>query len=208
MDEITFFGTAGQWLPSSVAIEAVMAREVAATISCHSIFEEQLLQAQLASVAVKPVHVRRIWRHVLQSQGSQAHEAPDLPAAARELLRCRFKALTSTIREERTSKDGTTTKLLISLQSGQDVEAVIMRHDASAGKYAGGPRPRGIRSTLCVSSQVGCKMSCSFCATGTMGFKGNLSAGEIVEQVVHASRITSVRNVVFMVRCGRLTAWP
>lgn len=42
-------------------------------------------------------------------------------------------------------------------------------------------------------------MGCTFCATGTMGFKGNLTPGEIVEQLVHASRVTSIRNVVFMV---------
>jgi adenine C2-methylase RlmN of 23S rRNA A2503 and tRNA A37 len=85
------------------------------------------------------------------------------------------------------------------MQSGQSVEAVIMRHDAGAGKYAGGPRHGGPRATLCVSSQVGCQMGCTFCATGTMGLKGNLSAGEILEQLVHASQITPIRNIVFMV---------
>lgn len=56
------------------------------------------------------------------------------------------------------------------------------------------------RATLCVSSQVGCIMGCTFCATGTMGLKGDLSAGEILEQLVHAQRVTPIRNVVFMVR--------
>ncbi|KAL0422534.1 UNVERIFIED_CONTAM: Dual-specificity RNA methyltransferase RlmN [Sesamum latifolium] len=46
--------------------------------------------------------------------------------------------------------------------------------------------------------QVGCKMGCKFCATGSMGFKSNLSSGEILEQLVHASRISAIRNVVFM----------
>ena len=55
------------------------------------------------------------------------------------------------------------------------------------------------RATLCVSSQVGCIMGCTFCATGTMGIKGDLTAGEIVEQLVHAQRVTPIRNVVFMV---------
>jgi adenine C2-methylase RlmN of 23S rRNA A2503 and tRNA A37 len=49
------------------------------------------------------------------------------------------------------------------------------------------------------TKQVGCKMGCRFCATGTMGFKSNLSSGEIVEQLVHASRYSQIRNVVFMV---------
>lgn len=48
-------------------------------------------------------------------------------------------------------------------------------------------------------AQVGCQMGCTFCATGTMGLKGNLSAGEILEQLVHASQITPIRNIVFMV---------
>ncbi|KAL8541587.1 hypothetical protein ACS0TY_002741 [Phlomoides rotata] len=73
-----------------------------------------------------------------------------------------------------------------------------MRYDTRLGKYDGKPRPGGPRSTLCVSSQVGCKMGCNFCATGSMGFKSNLSSGEILEQLVHASRITAIRNVVFM----------
>ncbi|PKI39751.1 hypothetical protein CRG98_039796 [Punica granatum] len=73
-----------------------------------------------------------------------------------------------------------------------------MRYDTRLGKYAGKPRPGGPRSTLCISSQVGCKMGCKFCATGSMGFKNNLTSGEIVEQLVHASRITPIRNVVFM----------
>lgn len=47
--------------------------------------------------------------------------------------------------------------------------------------------------------QVGCKMGCQFCATGSMGFKSNLSSGEIVEQLVHASHLSTIRNVVFMV---------
>lgn len=60
------------------------------------------------------------------------------------------------------------------------------------------------RATLCVSSQVGCIMGCTFCATGTMGIKGDLSAGEILEQLVHAQRVTHIRNVVFMVWPHRL----
>lgn len=73
-----------------------------------------------------------------------------------------------------------------------------MRYDSRLGKYGDKPRPGGLRSTLCISSQVGCKMGCRFCATGTMGYKSNLTSGEIVEQLVHASRLFQIRNVVFM----------
>eukprot|EP00918_Siedleckia_nematoides_P030298 GHVU01065587.1.p1 GENE.GHVU01065587.1~~GHVU01065587.1.p1 ORF type:complete len:385 (-),score=87.08 GHVU01065587.1:565-1620(-) len=54
------------------------------------------------------------------------------------------------------------------------------------------------RTTLCVSTQVGCAMRCNFCATGTMGLKANLLAGEILEQLLHATRLEPIRNVVFM----------
>ena len=50
--------------------------------------------------------------------------------------------------------------------------------------------------------QVGCQMACTFCATGTMGLKGDLTAGEILEQVLHASRVAPIRNVVFMGELG------
>lgn len=50
----------------------------------------------------------------------------------------------------------------------------------------------------CGRVQVGCAMGCTFCATGTMGIKGELTAGEIVEQLVHARKLSSIRNVVFM----------
>lgn len=102
-----------------------------------------------------------------------------------------------------------------------------MRYDTRLGKYGGKPRLGGLRATLCISSQVclllfqvmflfaqiicnemslsffffqvGCKMGCRFCATGSMGFKSNLSSGEIVEQLVYASSFAQIRNVVFMV---------
>lgn len=90
-----------------------------------------------------------------------------------------FVTLTSSIDKRPTSIDGTTTKMAIKLQDGHVVESVLMRH-VSAG---------GSRATLCVSSQVGCAMGCTFCATGTMGIRGNLCSGEILEQLVHAERV-------------------
>ncbi|CAM6052135.1 unnamed protein product [Sphagnum compactum] len=164
----------------------------------HSVFDGEILKSELESIGVKPLHVLTIWTYVLRHVDTEAHDVPGLPYAAVEMVKEKFSTLTSHVLTQQTSADGSTTKLLIRLQSGQSVEAVIMRHDAGAGKYAGGPRQGGPRATLCVSSQVGCQMGCTFCATGTMGLKGNLSAGEILEQLVHASRITPIRNIVFM----------
>jgi len=90
-----------------------------------------------------------------------------------------FAGVTSRVANQQTSSNGSTTKLAVELQDGHVVESVIMRYD------------RQRRVALCVSSQSGCAMGCTFCATGTMGFLGNLSAGEILEQVVHANKILS-----------------
>ena len=92
-------------------------------------------------------------------------------------------------------------KLVIALQDGKLVETVAIVHEGvsrSTGTLQG-------RVTVCVSSQVGCKMGCTFCATGTLGWIGDLSAGEIVEQVWHVERRAPdfgvhwrVTNVTFM----------
>jgi len=86
-----------------------------------------------------------------------------------------------------TSKDNQTIKTLFEMEDGSKIESVLMRHEDG-------------RRTVCVSSQVGCAMGCSFCATGQQGFKRNLTSGEIVSQVLHFARISKERisNVVFM----------
>lgn len=87
------------------------------------------------------------------------------------------------------SSDGQTQKSLFALPDGREIEAVLMRYDK--------------RRTLCISTQAGCAMGCPFCATGQIGFMRNLSAGEIVAQVLHYARLLrqkeeQVTNIVFM----------
>jgi 23S rRNA (adenine2503-C2)-methyltransferase len=81
--------------------------------------------------------------------------------------------------------EGDTLKALIELEDGLKIESVLMKHTDS-------------RSTVCVSSQIGCPLACSFCATGTMGLKRNLTAEEIVIQVLLFARVCKVTNIVFM----------
>lgn len=95
-----------------------------------------------------------------------------------------FRISTSKVVETLHSARGDSTKLLIELQDGHRIETVIMKH----AKH----------STVCVSSQIGCKMGCRFCATGTMGIIGDLTSGEIIEQLMHANQVTKIRNVVMM----------
>jgi adenine C2-methylase RlmN of 23S rRNA A2503 and tRNA A37 len=66
----------------------------------------------------------------------------------------------------------------------------------------------GTRNTLCVSSQVGCQMGCTFCATGTMGLIADLTSGEILEQLVHATTMVPLRNIVFMGMGEPLNNYP
>ena len=91
------------------------------------------------------------------------------------------------------SKTSETLKALITLEDDKKVETVLMKHEDG-------------RATVCVSSQVGCPMKCSFCATGKMGYKRNLTVSEIVEQVLFWQRYLHtdeespdrVTNVVYM----------
>ena len=97
-----------------------------------------------------------------------------------------FVTVTSKIQSKPTSSDGTTTKMAIELQDKHVVESVLMRHVSEHGS----------RATVCVSSQVGCAMGCTFCATGTMGIRGDLCSGEILEQLVHAGRILAADSLL------------
>ena len=143
------------------------------------------------------------------------------PAALLPLLVEHVTVLSSTIAQHQTSGDGTTTKLLVRLADGELVESVIMRHRAKQLPYAQlepaeeaeegeaeeegegvveekaerrVPVRRAGRITLCVSSQIGCKQACTFCATGTIGLRGHLTAGEIVEQLLHANRLLAAET--------------
>ncbi|HEV2810441.1 MAG TPA: 23S rRNA (adenine(2503)-C(2))-methyltransferase RlmN [Acidimicrobiales bacterium] len=110
----------------------------------------------------------------------------DLPSRVRHLLEAELPVALELI-EERESDGGDTRKWLWRLHDGAQIETVLMHYRD--------------RSTVCVSSQAGCAMACSFCATGQGGFERNLHVGEIVEQVVRAARAARPRrltNVVFM----------
>ena len=110
----------------------------------------------------------------------------DLPAALRARL-AEALPLALDLRVEQQSRDGQTTKFLwASARDGAQIETVLM-------EYAS-------RATVCISSQAGCAMGCTFCATGQAGFDRHLDSGEIVEQVVRAAHGSERRvgNVVYM----------
>jgi 23S rRNA (adenine2503-C2)-methyltransferase len=90
------------------------------------------------------------------------------------------------------SKKEDSVKARITLKDGLKIESVLMRHEDG-------------RNTVCVSSQVGCPLGCLFCATGKMGFKRNLTADEIVEQVVFFDRYLKNKNPSTMLRVTNVT---
>jgi 23S rRNA (adenine2503-C2)-methyltransferase len=124
-------------------------------------------------------------------------EIKQLPKEFRENLLNKGFTIGSTKEVHRVeSKDGDTTKLLLNLNDETPVESVLMQYKPK--KLFGHPR-----STICVSTQVGCAMGCVFCATGQMGFERNMKAEEIVGQVIHFAKILAekgqhVTNIVFM----------
>jgi 23S rRNA (adenine2503-C2)-methyltransferase len=118
-----------------------------------------------------------------------------LPAATRSLLESSFRFSTVQVKRRREADLGLTAKYLFSLGDGRTVETVVMHYPSGQGRRS--------RTTICVSSQVGCPIGCTFCATGRSGFDRNLTEAEIVDQLLEVSRgLTveqrSVTNVVFM----------
>jgi 23S rRNA (adenine2503-C2)-methyltransferase len=100
---------------------------------------------------------------------------------------------TLTLVTERESKDGTI-KTLFRTHDGHPVEAVLMRY----GSLTQQPQTRAHRRTICLSSQSGCPLTCTFCATGAMRFGRNLTASEILDQALHFRRWESVNHAVYM----------
>lgn len=148
---------------------------------------------------VKLSHVTKLYSALARNPELAYEEIVGLPKAACQLLEQHFVRSTSEVVDTQTSCSGDTTKLLVKLQDGMQVEAVIMHYQTTSKEEIEGEAPRQYhRATLCVSSQVGCQMGCTFCATGTMGLKGDLSSGEILEQLVHARKVSPIKNVVFM----------
>ncbi len=103
------------------------------------------------------------------------------------------------VRQQRSLMDGTT-KFLIGLKDGLHVESVLIPPRRSFSDDGAASEEEQRRLTLCISSQAGCPLECAFCATATMGFLRNLSAGEIVDQVLQIRRVAHrpITNVVFM----------
>jgi 23S rRNA (adenine2503-C2)-methyltransferase len=143
----------------------------------------ELLERTLADAGEPAFRARQVWSWA--ARGASGYEAmTDVPAALRAQLAEAVPFSTLTVVEEAHARDGTV-KTLFHTGDGRAVEAVLMRY-------------RDGRRSLCLSSQSGCPLTCTFCATGAMKFGRNLTASEILDQALHFRRIEDVDHVVFM----------
>ena len=130
---------------------------------------------------------KQIHNWIYSKSVSTIDEMTNLSKDFREQLKETASITETKIKIKQVSKDGTI-KYLVEFPDGECVETVLMRFDNRANL------------TACVSSQVGCAVNCSFCATGKGGFKRNLTYKEIIEQVLTIQRDTGLKvtNIVFM----------
>jgi len=137
------------------------------------------------ALGFKAFHGRNLFKWIHKHGVVDFDAMTDLSKALRARLQDETEIRLPRLADELPSADGTR-KWIMELSDGQRVETVFI--------------PEGRRTTVCVSSQVGCSLSCSFCATAQQGFNRNLSAGEIIGQVWHAARMLgeAPSNVVMM----------
>src|SRR5690242_4978633 len=138
----------------------------------------------LFDAADEPAYrTEQVWQWAARGVGSYT-EMTNLPAVVRERISDEVPFSTLELEREEHARDGTV-KALFRTHDAHPVEAVLMRY-------------RDGRRSLCLSSQSGCPLTCTFCATGTMAFGRNLTASEILEQALHFRRLTEVDHCVFM----------
>src|SRR3954471_13857169 len=143
----------------------------------------ELLDTRLAALREPRFRAKQVWAWTARGAGGY-DEMNDVPAALRATLADEVPFSTLALEREAHARDGTV-KALFRTHDGRPVEAVLMRY-------------KDARRSLCLSSQSGCPLTCTFCATGTMKFGRNLTAGEILDQALHFRRAERVDHAVFM----------
>ena len=143
----------------------------------------KLLDEVLAQAGEPRFRARQIWEWAARGAGSY-DEMTNVPASLRERLAADVPLSTLTVEREASARDGTE-KALFRTRDGRAIEGVLMRY-------------RDGRRSICLSSQVGCALTCTFCATGRMKFARNLTESEILDQALHFRRVEPVDHAVFM----------
>jgi 23S rRNA (adenine2503-C2)-methyltransferase len=144
------------------------------------------LQDIVATWGEKRFHGKQIFASLFRRRLANAVDMTDLPLRLRDRL-AEFEPFDLLSPDQTVSAGDGTFKVLFELLDGSRIESVWI--------------PERDHATVCLSTQVGCSLDCTFCATGKMGFARNLSSGEIIDQVIHFQRqdaSNKLRNLVFM----------
>jgi 23S rRNA (adenine2503-C2)-methyltransferase len=156
----------------------------------------QLLDQTLAAGGEPRFRAAQVWEWA--ARGASGYEQmTNLPGGLRDALARELPFSTLSLREEAHSSDGTV-KALFDTADGRPLEAVLMRYRAPPTPGARAGAHTGGRRSICVSSQSGCPLTCTFCATGAMRFARNLTASEILDQALYFRRIEAIDHCVFM----------
>src|SRR5262245_45040198 len=139
----------------------------------------ETLRAWLADRGQPPMRVNQIRRQVLANRATAFEEMSDLPKQLRAELAEAFSVFSTRVERHLTASDGTH-KLILRLADDRMIESVLIQDEG--------------RATACISTQVGCGMGCVFCASGINGVVRNLTAGEIVEQLVRLRNLVEARS--------------
>jgi 23S rRNA (adenine2503-C2)-methyltransferase len=145
--------------------------------------DRALLERRLSERGEPSYRAAQVWEWAARGAAGYG-EMSNLPAQLRRELERTVPFSTLELVREGKSSDGTV-KALFRTHEGHPVEAVLMRY-------------RNGRRSVCLSSQSGCPLTCTFCATGQMRFRRNLTASEILDQALHFRRIEPVDHAVFM----------
>jgi 23S rRNA (adenine2503-C2)-methyltransferase len=153
------------------------------------------IEALVTGLGAPAYRGKQLLKWVYRKFAVSFDEMTDLPAPFRASLAAKVSLNSLTTVRESHAKDGTA-KLLFSLADEKTVESALMPYPAPGGKT---------HYTICLSTQVGCPVGCSFCATGKQGFERNLTPGEIIGQVLYFARHLrdknpdgSITNIVYM----------
>lgn len=143
-----------------------------------------LSQAELSKIledwGEPSYRARQLWDGLYRNLWNHAEQFTVFPKSLRQKLGSFFVFQSIIFEKESIAEYGKTRKILFHTSQGNPIEAVLMQSFE--------------RNTLCISSQSGCGMGCVFCATGKMGFKANLSSGQIIEQALHFARLLRQEN--------------
>ena len=174
--------------PSSTSPEPTVKKASIASAMLPSILDlsRDRLTSTLIEMGEKKFRADQVWRSIYHETLGSFDEMSTLSKTFREKLKetYTFSALEQAM--FLTSADKTTSKALYKLHDGELIETVLMRYETDGH--------RRNRKTACISTQAGCALGCTFCATGQQGFRRNLTVGEIVAQVIEMQRVARAED--------------